>query len=119
MNAIACNVRVSHAETVQVLDENLPVGLAAVDCDGTEDSLLDCAFDNARARFCAAGGFARAASSAKGINATDGTVLACADAAAGAILDLCDRDLLPLCACSASQPTTSLEYVVQKFSAFR
>ena len=100
---------------MQVLDENLPVGLAAVDCDGTEDSLLDCTFDNDRARFCIAGGFGSGASSTKGVNATDGTVLACADAAVGANhnLQICGHKLQQLGYCFASL-TTKLAHVLQR-----
>eukprot|EP00892_Ulva_mutabilis_P007855 jgi/Ulvmu1/5441/UM223_0002.1 len=59
----------------KVLTASLPVGLASVDCDGNETSLLQCAsLDVAQAPF-GCGIF--------NSNATDATVLACANSAAG------------------------------------
>ena len=59
---------------VQVLNERRPVGLAAVDCAGTETSLLDCSSDDNGLSLCG---------SDRG-NTTDATVLACGNSAPGA-----------------------------------
>lgn len=73
---VACRgdarVRVADARgcCFQVLEAMLPVALAAVDCNGTEASLLDCESNNARIGRC--------------FNSTDGTVLACGTTAPGA-----------------------------------
>eukprot|EP00892_Ulva_mutabilis_P002373 jgi/Ulvmu1/12136/UM084_0063.1 len=56
-----------------VLDAKLPVGLAAVDCEGTEVSLLACPSDEAGIRTC----------SADDGNAVDATIVACGNSAAG------------------------------------
>lgn len=60
--------------TVQVLVANLPVGLASVDCDGTEASLLDCTSSTADLQECGI----------DDTNLTDSTVLTCGNTASGA-----------------------------------
>lgn len=57
-----------------MLESNLPVGLAAVDCAGGEASLLDCPSDDAGLPQC----------STDGSPFTDSTVLACGNTASGA-----------------------------------
>ena len=60
---------------VQVLVENLPVGLASVDCNGNETSLLECTSSPEAIPFCDSGD-----------NYTDVTVLACSNATESAVL---------------------------------
>lgn len=55
-----------------MLVANLPIGLASVDCDGSETSLLDCVSSEDDLAFCTPPG-----------NFTDATVLACANSAGG------------------------------------
>eukprot|EP00892_Ulva_mutabilis_P012285 jgi/Ulvmu1/9429/UM051_0057.1 len=57
----------------QVLVSRLPVGLASVDCDGTETSLLQCTSSQTDLRACAM----------EDTDFTDATVLACGTTAAG------------------------------------
>ena len=54
---------------MQVLFENLPVALAAVDCDGNETSITECRSNNRLIGRCT--------------NITSSTVLACANTAGG------------------------------------
>ena len=55
---------------MQVLYENLPVALAAVDCDGNETSITECQSNDRLIGMCT--------------NITSSTVLACASSAGGA-----------------------------------
>lgn len=66
------------AYPLQVLVANLPVGLASVDCEGTEASLLQCTSSTDALRGC----------TVPDTNFTDATVLACADTAPGAEFQL-------------------------------
>ena len=61
---------------LQVLFENLPVALAAVDCDGTEESITECQSNDSLIGMCT--------------NITSSTVLACANSADGE-LSACTR----------------------------
>ena len=70
---------------MQVLDVNLPVGLAAVDCIGSEASLLACPSDDDGFRRCAL----------PESNATYATVLACGNTAGAGGRTLPNRRLLP------------------------
>lgn len=70
---------------MQVLDASLPVGLAAVDCTGSEASLLACPSDDAGLLRCAI----------PDSNATDATVLACGNTTGGGGHTLPNRWLLP------------------------
>lgn len=63
---------------VQVLVANLPVGLASVDCDGTETSLLQCSSSQKDIPGCRI----------LNQNFTDSTVLACANSSPGMTLAL-------------------------------
>ena len=54
---------------MQVLFENLPVALAAVDCDGNETSITECQNNDGLIGMCT--------------NTTSSTVLACANSADG------------------------------------
>lgn len=58
---------------VQGFESDLPVGLAEVDCDGDEASLLDCTFNRFEIQRCGI----------SGTNMTEATVLACANSASG------------------------------------
>lgn len=65
---------------LQVLVSSLPVGLASVDCSGTETSLLDCTSSRDDIQSC----------DVPNTNLSDATVLACANSTAGVIQgDLC------------------------------
>ena len=59
-------------DVVQVLFENLPVALAAVDCDGTEASITECQSNPNLIGACT--------------NITSSTVLACANSGAGVVV---------------------------------
>lgn len=60
----------SGEEHMQVLFENLPVALDAVDCDGTEATILDCQTNPAALRSCD--------------ERTSSSMLACANSSLGA-----------------------------------
>ena len=65
---------VSCETALQVLVANLPIGLASVDCNGTETSLLDCTSSPEAIPFCDSGD-----------NYTAAVVLACSNSTEGAI----------------------------------
>eukprot|EP00892_Ulva_mutabilis_P005582 jgi/Ulvmu1/3396/UM016_0012.1 len=67
----ALRFRVPYNGESNVLAANLPVGLASVDCDGDEASLLECTASQNDILSCGI----------DNINATDATVLACGNAA--------------------------------------
>jgi len=54
---------------MQVLVSNLPIGLASVDCNGSETSLLQCSTSDDKIRECGV----------RGTDLSDALVLACAD----------------------------------------
>ena len=64
--------------SVQVLLGEVPVALAAVECSGTETSLLDCPSNDDLIRRCGV----------PGTKLSDATVLACADSAGVSLLQL-------------------------------
>ena len=80
---------------VQVLATNIPVGLKAVDCDGNETALTDCQSSRQNLQDCALE------------NATDTTVLACANSQPGALPSSASlryaRRLLLLHSCDSSR----------------
>ena len=63
-------LQMSDLVSLQVLFADVPVALAAVDCDGTETSLLECQNNGRLASRCT--------------NKTSSTVLACGTTATGA-----------------------------------
>ena len=68
---------------LQVLAASLPVGLASVDCNGTETSLLDCTSSQDDLQQCGV----------DNTNLTDATVLTCANTVDSALSMLSDRNL--------------------------
>ena len=60
---------------MQVLVSNLPIGLASVDCNGSETSLLQCSTSEFQIEFCGV----------RDTDLSDATVLACADLTGGTL----------------------------------
>lgn len=58
-----------------LLDESLPVALAEVDCNGTEENLLECGRSDSAISSCGLSGTV----------ASDNTILACVNPVAGAL----------------------------------